>query len=90
MVCAGNVERAGRERIEQAVCAEENFFMRGVVEEHGDDGVRAQLGFCGRGGGDRTLADDRLRAAFSAVPDCELVTGGQQSQSHGRAHLAES
>ena len=80
----------GRKGVEQAVGAEENFFIGRIVEEHGDDGVGAQFGFCGRGGGDCAFAEQRFGAALGAVPHGEFVTGSEQPVRHGCAHLAHA
>ena len=65
---AGDVKRAGFERVHQAVGAEEDFFVRRIVEEHGDDGVGAKLGFCRSARGDGAFAEQRFGAPLGAVP----------------------
>ena len=60
---AGDVKRAGFERVHQAVGAEEDFFVSRVVEEHGDHGVGAKLSFCGSACGDCALRGAGVRCA---------------------------
>ena len=87
---ARDVQRAGFERVHQAVGAEEHFFVRRIVEEHGDHGVGAQLGFCRSACGDCAFAEQRFGASLGAVPHRQFVAGGEQAQRHRRSHLAGS
>ena len=87
---AEDVEQPGGEGVDEAVRAEEDFVVGCVVGEHGDDGVRAEFGFRGGGGGDCAFAEERLGAAFGAVPDGELVAGSEEAEGHRCAHCAEA
>jgi len=87
---AEDVKQAGGKSVDEAVDAEEDFVVSGVVGEHGDDCVRAEFGFSGGGGGDGAFMEERLGALFGAVPDGELVAGGEEAEGHGCAHCAEA
>ena len=43
---ARDVKRTGIKRVHQAIGAEEDVFVRGIVEEHGNDSVGTKLSFC--------------------------------------------
>ena len=53
------MDRAGRERVEDAVFAEHHLLDRAIVGEHGDDHLAAR-GIARRLGELRALADERL------------------------------
>lgn len=89
-IAAEDVEDAGGELVDEAMNAEEDFFIGSVVEEDGDERARAEFGFSGSGGGDGAFVDGGLGAFFRAVPDGEFMAGGKQAEGDGRAHLAEA
>jgi hypothetical protein len=65
---AGDVERARRKRVHEAVGAKDHLYIGGIVKEHGDDGVCAQFSLSWSGCGDCAFADQRFSAPFGAVP----------------------
>ena len=73
------MQRAGFERVHQAVGAEEDFFVCRIVEEHGNDGVGAKLSFCRSACGDRAFAEQRFCAALGAVPHAQFMAGSEQA-----------
>ncbi len=84
------MECAGRKHVHEPVWAKEHFFIRGIVEEHGDDGASAELGLSRRGCGDCAFAEQRFGAPLGAVPYGKFVASSEQVAGHRRAHPAQA
>ena len=65
----GNVERAGRKRLQQALRAKKHVFICRIVEEHGQDGFGGPGGLGWIGSDLRSLRGQRLRPLARAVPN---------------------
>jgi hypothetical protein len=72
------------------VRAKDNGLVRSVIHEHGENGVLIVYGFGGGCGEVRARGDEGFGAGAGAVPDSELMAGGEQAVGHWRAHFAEA
>jgi hypothetical protein len=83
-----NVYGAAGQGVQNSLFAEENGLVSGVVKERSENGIGPKDGRGGRVG-DRD-AGESFSTGAGAVPDSELVTGGDEATHHWSSHLAET